>query len=67
MNCYHAHQVLVVLDAAILPVGVLLGVAIGALGRHPGRDILGDEPLHPVVVLPGNVAELIVERLDDIR
>ena len=54
------------LDAGILLVRVLLGVLVGRVRRDSVRDILGDQLVDTVGVGPGNVAELVVEDLEDI-
>ena len=57
---------LVVLDAGVLLVGVLHGVLVGLVGGDLRRDLLGDQPADPVGVGPGDVAELVVEGLEDV-
>ena len=57
---------LVVLDAGVLLVRVLLGVLVGRVGRDSCRDVLGDQLVHAVRVGPRDVAELIVEGLEDV-
>lgn len=48
---------LVVLDAGVLPVIVLHGILIRRIGRHPDRNVLGDQLVHAVGVGPRNVAD----------
>ena len=55
------------LDARVLAVGVGLGDLIGGvLGQFDG-DVLADDLADAVGVGPGDVAELVVEGLEDIR
>ncbi len=56
----------VVLDPGVLLVGVLHGVLKGGVGGDLGGDVLGDELVDAVGVGPGNVAELVVEGLEDV-
>lgn len=51
----------------VLLVGVLPRVLVGLVGRHPAGDVLGDELVHPIGVGPRDVAELVVERHQDVR
>ena len=55
------------LDPRVLLVGVLLGVLVGSVGRHAFRDVLRDESVDAVAVGPGDVPELLVEALEDVR
>src|SRR5437773_995052 len=61
-NCSHER-----IDAGILLVVVSLGVLIGPVGCDLGGDFLGDQPLHAISVSPRDVAEVVVEGLDDVR
>ena len=65
-DCHHARQRLVVLDPGVLLVRVLLRVLV----RRVGRDLAGISSvislLHAVVVGPRDVAELVVEGLEDV-
>jgi hypothetical protein len=63
---HHATQRFVVLDAGILFVRVLLRVLISPIGCNAARDLLGNELVHPVGVRPRDVAELIIEDLEDV-
>ncbi len=63
---HHLGQRLVVLDARVLAVGVLLGILIGRIGRDLRRNVLGDQPVDAVRIGPGDVAKLVVERLEDV-
>ncbi len=45
---------------------VLHGVLVGRVSCHLGRDLLSDYLADLVAILPINITELIVERLDDI-
>ena len=56
----------IMLDAGGLPVVVLHGVLVGRVRRHLARDIFGDDLADLVGVLPVDIAELIVERLDNV-
>ncbi len=64
---HHARQRLVVLDAGVLLVGVLLGILVGRVRCHASRNVLGDELADTFGVGPGDIAELVVEGLDDVR
>ena len=64
---HHAPQGFVMLDPGVLPVGVLPGVAVGGVPRNLGRDLLRNEAANPVRVLPGDIPELVVEGLEDVR
>jgi hypothetical protein len=59
-------QGFVVFDAGVILVRVLLGVAEGRVFGHFFRDVFGDHCAHPVGVLPGQFAEVLVEDLDDV-
>ena len=48
----NVRQHFVVLDPGILPVGILHCIPIGGIRRNLLRDVLGDEPPHPVAALP---------------
>ena len=54
------------LDPGVLLVGVLLRVLVGGVGRDPVGNVLGDEAVDAVRVGPGDVAELVVEGLEDV-
>ncbi len=54
------------LDAGVLPVGVLHGVLVGLVRGDLGRNLFGDDLADLVAVLPVDVAELVVERLQDV-
>jgi hypothetical protein len=54
-----------VLDRRILPVIVLLGVPVRLIRRHFRWDVLRDQPPRPVLVLPVDVTELLIECLQD--
>ena len=54
------------LDGGVLSIRVLLRVAEGGI-CHSGRNGLDDELPHSVGVFPVNVAEEVVERLEDVR
>lgn len=56
----------VVLDPGGFLVVVLHGVLVGGIRRYLGRDLLGDNLADLVAVFPIDVAELVVERLDDV-
>ena len=62
-----APERLVVLDPGVLLVGVLLRVLVGRVRRDLRRNFLGDQFSDAVGVIPGDVAELIVEGLEDVR
>ena len=50
--------------------GTLLVAARNPEGRvvgHPGRDGLRDELANPVPVLPGDVPEVVIESIEDVR
>ena len=47
-------------------VGVSHGILVSLVGGHLRGDFLRDDLPNPVCVLPVNIAELIVERLDDV-
>ena len=64
---HHPPERLVVLDPRVLLVGVLLGVLVGPVGRHAFRDVLRDESVDAVAIGPGDVPELVVEALEDVR
>jgi len=64
---HHAVKRLVVLQFGVLLVGVRLRILISLVLRHTRRDILGDDLADLVLVLPLDVAEQIVESLDDRR
>src|SRR5581483_11477287 len=57
---------LIVLDAGVLPVGVLLRVLVGFIGRYLRRYLLSDHLPDFVSVFPVDVAKLLIERLDDV-
>lgn len=63
---HHPCQRLVVFDAGVLLVGILPGILIGRIGRDAVRDIDGDQLVNPVDIAPGNVAEMLVEGLEDV-
>ena len=64
---HHTRQGLVVLDSGILPVRVLLGILVGRVGGHPGGDLLCDQLVDAICIGPRDVAELVVERLQNAR
>ncbi|AEP13506.1 hypothetical protein Cabther_B0508 [Chloracidobacterium thermophilum B] len=53
-------------DAGVLFVRELPSVLVGGVGGNARRNFLGNEFAHPIGISPRNVAELIVERLDDV-
>src|SRR5262249_45110169 len=53
-------------DASVLAVGVFLGVLVGNVGGHLGRQVFGDHLVHPVGIGPRNVAKLLVEGFEDV-
>ena len=55
------------LDTRIFLVRVFPSVLEGGVRRHTGGNRFGDELAHPVSVFPLNVAEMLVEDLDDVR
>jgi hypothetical protein len=63
---HHPAQGAVVFDACVLGVAVALRVLIRLVGCDAAWDVLGDEPLHAVRVGPVDVAELVVERAQDV-
>ena len=54
------------LDPGGLLVVVLHGVLVGRARYHFGRDLLGDDLADLVGILPIDIAELVVERLDNV-
>ena len=54
------------LDPRVLGIGIVLGVLVGGVGRNPAGYVLGNQAVNSVGVGPGDVAELIVERFDDV-
>ena len=63
---HHPQQRLVMLDGGVLAIRVLLRVAEGDV-CHSGRNGFDDELPHSVGVFPLNVAEEIVECLENVR
>ena len=61
-----AEQSGVVFDAGFALVALLLGVLIGGVGGDSGRDVLGDQFVDAIGVGPRDVAELVVERLENV-
>ena len=55
------------LDPGVLPVGVLPGVTVGGVPRNLGRYLFRNEAANSVRVLPGDIPELVVEGLEDVR
>ena len=53
-------------DAGILFIGMPASVLIGAVGGNLGGNLFGNQLVHPIRVSPGDVAELVVECLEDI-
>lgn len=56
----------VVFDAGILLVIILLRVLVRLICSDARGNVLGNQPVHTIGIVPLDVAELIVERLDDI-
>ncbi len=54
-------------NAGLALVPLLLCVLVGRVGSDLGRNLLGDQLVDPIGVIPGDVAELVVEGLDDVR
>src|SRR4051794_23837968 len=63
----YACERLVVLDPSVLLVGVLLRVLIGFVRRNLLWNLVRNQLANPVGILPGDVAELVIERLEDVR
>lgn len=64
--CHDALERFVVLDARVLAVGMFHGVLIRFIRRHLRGNLFADHCLDLVAVLPIDIAELIIERLDDV-
>ena len=62
----HTHQRHVMLDTSVLLVGILLRVLICGIRVYLIRKLLCYQLSNPVLVLPLDVAELVVERLEDV-
>ena len=60
-------QRIVVLNAGVLHVRLPSCILIGAVLRHHGWNLLGDELVHTVGIGPVDIAELFVEGFDDVR
>ena len=54
-------------DPGVLPIGVLTGIAVSGVPRNLGWNFLRNETANPVLVLPGNIPELVVEGLENVR
>ena len=54
-------------DPGVLPIGVLTGIAVGGVPCNLGWNFLRNEAANPVLVLPGDIPELVVEGLEDVR
>jgi hypothetical protein len=59
-------QGLVVFNAGVLLVRIAHGVLVGFVGSHLHRDFLADDLADFVGVFPLDIAELVIERLDDV-
>src|SRR6266478_2319911 len=62
----NSRERLVVLNAGVLLVGVLLGIAIGRIGGDALRDIFRNQLADAITVLPLNVAELFIEHQQNV-
>ena len=63
---HHALQGLVMLDPGVLPVGVLPGIAVGGVPSNLGWNLLRNEAANPILVLPGDIPELVIEGLEKV-
>jgi hypothetical protein len=63
---HDAHERFIVLDAGVLFIRVLSCVLVGRIDCHAGRDVLRNELVHPVGVRPGDIAELVIEGLENV-
>ncbi len=63
---HNALECLVVFDARVLAVRIFLRVLKRLVGRYPRRDVFRYEAMHAIRVRPRDIAELVVERLDDV-
>ena len=61
----HRSQGLIQLDPSVLFVGVALRVLVGFVRRYPLGDFFGDELTDAITVRPVDIAEEVVEGLDD--
>src|SRR5690606_12606197 len=64
---HHAVERLVVLQPRVLLTRVGLRVLVGLVLRHARRNLFGDDLANLVGVMPLDVAEQVVELLDDVR